>query len=183
MLRNKTALISLVIVLVVIKFGLLPLQQAQQDLHQQLTGLDKRLQRSQNLLQQTDTLQQWQSSQQQQLQQLLQPFPQVASAAQYRLLLQQQLQQLAAANNVSVTFFDWLTDTPLGVFSLQRGRISLRLEGDAANIMLLHLKLEQQFPHFVLRDIRASWRGALSPGSRIELTLLIEADYRVVEAV
>ena len=182
MQRNKIILLSLVVILMVIKFGLLPLQQARQDVHQQLIGLDKRLQRSQALLEQQDVLQQWQSNQQQQLQQLLQPFPQVTSAAQYRLELQQQLQQLAAANNVSVTFFDWLTDTPLGVFDLQRGRIALRLEGDAGSIMQLHLKLEQQFPHFLLRDIRASWRGELAPGIRIELSLLIEADYQIAEA-
>lgn len=183
MLRNKAALIGLVLILVVIKFILLPLQQAQQNLHQELAGLNKRLHRSQALVEQKDMLQQWQSTQQQELQTLLQPFPEVTAAAKYRLTLQQQLQQVAAENQVSVTFFDWLTDTPLEVFDLHRGRISLRVEGNASNIMQLHLKLEQQFPHFSMRDIRATWRGELGRASRIELNLLIEVDYRLAEAV
>ena len=183
MLRNKIALISLVVILVVIKFILLPLQQTQQDMHTQLEGLNKRLLRSQALLAEKDTLLQWQSTQQQQLQKLLLPYPEVTNAAQYRLTLQQQLQQLAADNRVSVTFFDWLTDTPLDVFNLHRGRISLRVEGDAGSIMQLHLKLEQQFPHFSLRDVRATWRGGLERGSRIELNLQLEVDYKLAGAV
>lgn len=181
--RNKVILLSLVGVLLVIKFVLLPLQQTQQDMYTQLEGLNKRLERSQALLAEKETLKQWQSTQQQQLQKLLQPYPEVANASQYRLTLQQQLQQLAAENQVSVTFFDWLTDTSLEVFNLQRGRISLRLEGDASRIMQLHLQLEQQFPHFLLRDIRATWRGGLERGSRIELNLLLETDYKLAEAV
>lgn len=183
MLQNKIALISLVVVLVVIKFVLLPLQQAQQAQQQQLAGLNKRLERSQALLEQKDLLQQWQATQQQQVQTLLRPFPVVAGSGPYRLALQQQLQQLAAEHNVSVTFFDWLTDTPLEVFNMQRGRLSLRLEGGASRIMQLHLALEQQFPHFLLRDVRATWRGDLNRGSRIELNLLLDVDYRLQEAL
>lgn len=183
MLQNKPLLIALVALLAVVKFVLLPLQQQQQALYQQLESSTKRVQRSEALLAEKETLLQWQSRQQQELQQLLQPFPLVDSAAQYRLQLQQQLQQLAAANQVSVTFFDWLTDTPLQVFNLQRSRISWRVEGDASKVMQLHLQLEQQFPQFMLRDVKATWRGDLSHSSRIELNLLIEIDYKLQEAV
>lgn len=181
MLQNKPFWLGLVLLLAGIKFVLLPLIQLQQDNYNELEGLSKRVQRSEALLADKDQLQQWQVTQQQQQQQLMLPFPVVDGATQYRLVLQQQLQQLAAENGVSVTFFDWLTDTPLQVFNLQRGRLSWRVEGDASQIMQLHVQLEQQFPHFILRDVKASWRGDLNPGSRIELNLLIEVDYKLQE--
>ena len=169
MQRNKLILIAVMTTLLLIKFVLLPLQQKQQDLHQELTVVSKQLQRSKALVEQ-------------ELQKLLQSFPEVVSTSQYRLALQQQFQKLALDNAVSVTFFDWLTDTPLDAFNIHRGRVSLRVDGNASKVMQLHLMLEQ-FPHFSLRDIRASWRGDLSRDRRIELNLLIEVDYRLPEAV
>ena len=179
MLRNKPLLLAILAILVLARFVLVPLQQQQQAQYQQLDALTKRLQRSEALLEQKQTLESLQAEQQQQLSQLLQPFPLVANSSQYRLQLQQQLQKLAAAQGVSVTFFDWLSDTPLQVFNLQRGRVSLRIKGTAANVMQLHTQIEQQFPHFMLRDLRSSWRGDLNQFSEIELTLLFEADYRL----
>lgn len=182
MLQNKPLLLGIVALLLFVRFVAVPLQQHQQALHQQLDALTKRLQRSEALLQQQQQLELHQAEQQQQLSQILKPFPVVSSSSQYRLQLQQQLQQLAAAQGASVTFFDWLSDTPLQVFNMQRGRISLRIKGTAANVMLLQAQIEQQFPHFMLRDLRSSWRGDLNQRSEIELTLLFEADYRLQEA-
>lgn len=179
MLQNKPLLLGLIAVLAFIRFAVLPWHDYQQSQYQQLAAVSKRLQRSEALLQQQQQLLQWQQQQQQQLDALLAPYPLVSSAADYRLQLQQQLQQLSAGNNVSVTYFDWLSDTPLEVFDLIRGRMSLRLQGPAGNIMQVHSQLEQQFSHFILRDIKGSWRGELSPQSDIELSLLIEADYRL----
>ena len=182
MLQNKPLLLAIVAVLALLRFVVVPLQQQQQDLYQQLEVLSKRLQRSESLLQQQEQLQSSYTAAQQQLEKLLQPFPVVASGSQYRLTLQQQLQQLASANNASVTFFDWVSDTPLPVFNLQRGRVTLRIRGTAANVMQLHAQIEQQFPHFISRDTRSSWRGSLTPQTDVELTLLFEVDYRVQEA-
>jgi hypothetical protein len=183
MLQNKTLLLALLAVLVFIRFGIVPWHAYQQQQYQQLDAVTKRLQRSQALLQQQQQLQQWQAQQQQEVSALLAPYPMVSSASDYRLQLQQQLQQLAAANSVSVTFFDWLSDTPLQVFNLVRGRISLRLQGPAGNIMLVHSLIEQQFSHFNLRDIKANWRADLNAQSDVELSLLIEADYCLQEAL
>jgi hypothetical protein len=180
-LQNKPLLIGLIAFLVVIKFVLLPLQQKQQDVYQQLDSLTKRVQRSEALIAQQQELLQWKDRQQQQLQTLLAPFPVVNNATQYRLQLQQQMQLLAAEHKVSVTFFDWLSDSPLEVFNLYRGRVSLRIEGSAANVMRWHGQLEQQFPQFILRDIRGNWRDVLTADSRIELNLLIEVDYQLQE--
>ncbi|MEH8015825.1 hypothetical protein MN202_01150 [Rheinheimera muenzenbergensis] len=182
MLQNKSLLIGTIVVLALLRFVLLPLQQHQQELYQQLEGLNKRFQRSEALLQQQQQLQLLQAEQQQQLTQLLLPFPKVSSSSQYRLQLQQQLQQLAAAQGAAVTFFDWLSETPLQVFNLHRGRISLRIKGPAAKVMLVHALIEQQYPHFIQRDIRGSWRGSLTAQSEVELTLLFEADYQLAEA-
>lgn len=178
MLQNKK-LIAVVVLLVIIKFVLLPLQQKQQELHQQLDSLVKRVQRSEALVQEKDTLQKWAITQEQELTQLLQPFPVVDNAAQYRLTLQQQLQQLAVEHQVAVTFFDWLSDTTLNIFEMQRSRISLRVEGEAAAIMLWHAKLEQRFPQLVVRDVRATWPQQLTQNSRVEVNLLIEVDYQL----
>ncbi|WP_134053933.1 hypothetical protein [Rheinheimera aquimaris] len=181
MLRNKPLLLTILAILVLARFVLVPLQQQQQAQYQQLDALTKRLQRSEALLQQKQKLELLQTEQQQYLDQLLQPFPVAANSSQYRLQLQQQLQKLATAQGASVTFFDWLSDTPLQVFNLQRSRVSLRVKGTAANVMLLHTQIEQQFPHFMFRDIKASWRGVLNQQSEIELTLLFEADYLLQE--
>lgn len=183
MLQNKPLMLGIVALLVFLRFVLVPWQAYQEELHQQLDALSKRLQRSEALLSQQQQLNESQAQLQQQLTTLLQPFPAVEAAAQYRLQLQQQLQQLAAEHQVSVTFFDWLSDTPLNVFNLQRARINLRLQGNAASVMAVHLLLEQRYTHFIIRDLRGSWRGAISPDSQVEFTLLIEADYRQQDAV
>lgn len=182
MLQNKPLLLSIIGLLALIRFVLLPLHQHQQVLYQQLESLNKRLQRSEALVQQQQQLQLLQSEQKQQLTVLLQPFPKVSSSSQYRLQLQQQLQQLAAGHGAAVTFFDWLSDAPLQVFNIQRARISLRITGPAANVMQAHAMIEQQYPHFIQRDLRGSWRGSLTPQSEVELTLLFEADYQLAEA-
>lgn len=182
MLQNKQLLLAIVAILALLRFVVVPLQQHQQDLYQQLDALTKRLQRSEALVQQQEQFQSSYTAAQQQLEELLLPFPVVAGSSQYRLALQQQLQQLASANNAAVTFFDWVSDTPLPVFDLQRGRVTLRIKGTAANVMQLHSQIEQKFPHFISRDIRSSWRGSLTPQTDVELTLLFELDYRIQEA-
>lgn len=180
--RNKLILIGILGSLLLIKFVFLPLSEMQQDLHQQLTVLNKQLQRSKALLEEQSVLQEWQESQSSRLESLLQPLPEVSSASQYRLSLQQEIQQLAAEKQVSVTFFDWLTDLPLDAFNVHRGKVSLRVEGRASQVMQLHVELEKRFLHFSIRDIRASWRGALDQERRIELNFLIDVDYKLPEA-
>ena len=93
MLRNKPLLLTILAILVLARFVLVPLQQQQQAQYQQLDALTKRLQRSEALLQQKQKLALLQTEQQQYLNQLLQPFPVVANSSQYRLQLQQQLQK------------------------------------------------------------------------------------------
>lgn len=182
MLQNKW-LLAVVGLLAAVKFLFLPLQQLQQEQYQLLDSLTKRVQRSEALLSEQQALQQWASAQEHQLQQLLQPFNQVDNAAQYRLMLQQQLQQLASSYDVTITLFNWVSDTPLSVFNLHRGRVTLQLEGEAANIMQMHLQLEQRYPQFISKDLKANWRGELSNKSRIELQLLLEVDYLLAGAV
>lgn len=182
MLQNKW-LLAVVALLAIVKFLLLPLRQMQQEQYQLLDSLTKRVQRSHALLSEQEPMKQWASEQQLQLQLLLQPFVSVDNAAQYRLTLQQQLQQLATSHGVTIMLFNWVSDTPLAVFDLHRGRVNLQLEGEAAHIMQMHLQLERQYPQFISRDLKANWRGDLSNKSRVELQLLLEVDYQLAGAL
>ena len=56
MLRNKPLLLTILAILVLARFVLVPLQQQQQAQYQQLDALTKRLQRSEALLQQKQKL-------------------------------------------------------------------------------------------------------------------------------
>lgn len=181
-MQNKVVLLGIVAVLAFVRFAVVPWHEYQQSKYQQLDAVTKRLQRSEALVEQQQRLIEMQQQQQQQLATMLTPFPKVTNPSAYRLQLQQQIQQLAEENGVAVTFFDWLSDTPMQVFSLSRGRISLRLKGLAGNIMSTHSLIEQRFPNFIVRDVKANWRNDLTPQSEIELSLLVEVDYQEQEA-
>ncbi len=180
MLNNKPLLIGIILLLAALRFLIVPWMDYQDEQKQQLETLTKRLVRSEALLEFKDQLYQQKDQQDIVVGQFTDQLEQSTSVQQYQLELQQRLQQLIETRNAKMELFDWLSDSDLKAFSMHRARINLRFTGQLSDVIALHLMIEQQYPHAQILDLNTSWTGDLTKGRNLNVTMLIEADYRVI---
>lgn len=180
-MQNKK-LIVLLAVLLLLRFVFVPWFEWQDEQFGRLQTLDKRLERSEALL----SLKEQVSTQAAQVntasEQLLAGLVISATPAEYKIAFQQALQQQLDSVQVRLQLFEWNSDRALEAFNVQRGRINLRLQGAYPNLLRAHAQLELQFPGVQIRELRATWPGALSAAAEVELQLVIDLDYRIIKS-
>ncbi|MBU1311529.1 MAG: hypothetical protein KKE30_18560 [Gammaproteobacteria bacterium] len=178
MARNKL-LIFVLGLLLVLRFVLVPWLDWQDEQATKLRTLTKQLVRSEALLEAREDVLKQSGNASQRAEVLKSGLIKTTDAAQYRIEFQQELQKKLDSMNVQLASFEWMSDQDLRVFSIQRGRINLRLQGKLADIVLAHGMLELDYPGLQIRDLRAIWQGPLNVYSVVELQMLSELDYLV----
>ena len=179
MLQNKPLLFSIIAILAGLRFLVWPYLDYADAQHQRLLTLTEREVKSSALLEQKATLENVLHQQHIKTERLLKDIPVTHDTQAYRLGLQTGLQQLAAQQGSQLVFFDWLGETDLAAFDVHRARINIRLKGRISNIVLTHAAIEQQFLHLSVISLTGNWRGELGRASEVELTMVLEADYRL----
>lgn len=176
---KKNLLLAVLAILLAVKFVIQPWLEYLEEQKQELQTLTKKLNRSESLLLVQAEVEANEQRLQQVSDQLLQGVASASDAAAYRIQFQQQLQTMMESHNVQLVLFEWLSDAELHSFSVSRGRLSLRLKGNLADVAKAHLAIEVQLPYVHIRDLKANWQGPLQPGQVIELAALAEVDYKV----
>ena len=131
---KKNLLVAVLAVLLAIKFVIQPWLTYLDEQKQELQTLTKKLNRSESLLLVETQVQANELKLQQASELLLQSVAKTTDATAYRIQFQQQLQSLMESYNVQLAFFEWLSDSNLNAFSVQRGRLSIRLKGNVADV-------------------------------------------------
>lgn len=181
MLQNKKLLLSIIAALAFLRFVWVPWLAHLEEKQGELQTLTRRVERSITLVQQRELLTENHSHAQNDVSEVLKAFPLVADKGQYALNVQRELQALAEQNQVTISLFDWVSDTPLSVFDLQRGRLTVRLEGEVAHLIQMQSAIERNFSNFIVREFRGSWRTNLTAGAMAEWSMQLDADYRLGE--
>ncbi len=178
-MQNKS-LIWLLVLLLVARFVLVPWLEWQDEQLIELQTLNKRLDRSEALLNAKELVSSQAAQAETAVDTLLKGIAVTPAVAEYKISFQQLLQQQLESLQVQLLLFEWNSDRSLEVFDLQRGRINLRIKGAYPNLLRAHAQLEQNFSGLQIRELRASWSEALRASSEVELQLVIDLDYRVV---
>lgn len=178
--RNKL-LLSILALLLFLRFVMVPWIEWQDEQSVQLQTLTKRLVRSESLLAvRGDVVNQFETAKQKAIE-LKQGLGETTDPTQYRVDFQEKLQAKLDATQVQLSSFEWLSDQDVGAFAIKRGRVNLRLKGALADIVQAHATLELDYPGLQIKDLRASWQGPLNEYSSVEMQLLIELDYLVTK--
>lgn len=178
-MQNKL-LISILAVLLVLRFVAVPLLDWQQERIDELTALQKRLDRSEALLNASEQVTQHAEQLKLQVTKAVNGLAVGVKQDEYQLAFQQDVRQRLAELGVSLELFEWNNNYPLEMLSIERARVNLRLKGSYPAIMRAHGLLETHFAGLTIREFRASWPGSLSASTDIELQLVIDLDYQQV---
>lgn len=175
--NKRQILIGLVIVLALLQFVVKPAWHKQQQLHANLLGQHQQWQRFNRVLRNEASLYAADTELNQQLSELTGYYPVIsANAGEFRLTLQQQLQQQLAQYQVDVTLFDWLSQQGASQDQVQIHPARLVLQGGALALMRGYTEVLAAAPginvlQFDWQVLPSSGRGAAAP--RATLTLLV----------
>lgn len=178
---KQKLLLGVLGLLLLAKFVFVPWAETQDEQVQALEVLFKKLQRSELLLTSEQQLNQMHAEFQQQQQALVQLLPQAESTEQYKLALQQQIQDEIGRQGLSLELFDWLSQVPVDAYTVQKATVTLRVSGAVKSVITLHQWLQQQ-PFIQLSQIDISWNGALQVGTQPQFVVVLTVFYRLPHA-
>lgn len=178
---KQKLLLSVLGVLLLAKFVLVPWVETQDEQVQALQVLVKKLQRSEMLLTSEQQLNELYAEFLQKQQSLLEPIPQVESTEQYKLLLQQQVQDEIGRQGLSLVLFDWLGQLPVEAYNVQKATVTIRVNGAAQQMVALHQWFQQQ-PFIQISETDINWNGPLQVGTEQQFVLVVTIFYRLPHA-
>lgn len=174
---NKNNLLAVLAVLLLIRFGLLPLYDWQQQERTSLESLMQRQAKVNQLMTQFDNADEQQQLLQAYQQELARYIPQV-SPPEYRVQLQQEMQQILSDAGAQLELFDWLTETAVADSTVQRVHVQLRFKGKPAAVAAVQTRLEMM-PHVRLDNLKASWSESLNIASEVDINADLSVFYMV----
>jgi hypothetical protein len=174
-------LLGLALVLVALRFAIVPWAQAQVEKRQQLEVLTQRLDRSAGVLEDKAAILAAQGRVSKVSQQTRGIFPEVADKERFRLDAQRLLSGIASRGDVKVTLFDWIVDGELAKAGLAYGRVNASLQGPLDSLVAVHGQVEGEMPFAAVREVKLETAGKGASGLAEEsatLLLVIDLFYR-----
>ena len=173
-------LIGLLMVLLAIKFAVLPWIQSQEDARAQLDVLTKRLDRSTGVVLNRAAITESLSALEKANAADRTMFPESANVESFRLEAQQRVTALVQSQALQVEAFDWVLDElPTGSeLGFVRGRIIVR--GDMRAVASLLGTLEGELPNMVVREVSYNMENPASgpTGNRAVMTHVADFYFR-----
>jgi hypothetical protein len=161
---SRQTLLWLLLPLAFIRFGLFPIWDWQAEQKQKLQQAAQHQAKVEQMLAQFTELEQQQLLSEQYTKEAVRLFPRIKEVD-YRLKLQQQVQQLLNEQQVQMQVFDWV-NVQQADSSLFKANINLRLTGTASRLAMVHALLEQM-PNVKIDNFNLTWFGMLNPDAEL----------------
>jgi len=156
--KHQLALAALVL-LVSLKFIVVPLIDWQNTQLAQLTNLEKRAAKSQNVIANQGQISQSQQSINAQLEAINELFVNTQREGEFKLAMQQQLEQTVASNQLQINTSSWLPSIAVANNQLIRHQLRLNLKGKMRDFITLITHLESQTPKAELKSLNINIKG------------------------
>lgn len=174
MSKTNNKLLWILAVLLLVRFGFEPLWAWQTEQSEQLRLNQQRAERVSLLLSRYASAEE----QQQQLDTLKkasQQFPH-SSHTQYRLELQQQLQQLFTEKGVQMELFDWVAEEQVAQTKLYKAVVQMRWIGNTSQVVAAHSSIDTT-PNMRVTNMTPTWFEALRPDTELKTSVELEVYY------
>jgi hypothetical protein len=178
-------LLGLALVLVALRFAIVPWAQAQVERRQQLEVLTQRLDRSAGVVEDKAEILAAQGRLGNVSKATRAIFPEVEDKERFRLDAQRMLSGIAGRGDVKVTLFDWIVDGESAKAGLAYGRVNASLQGPLDSLVAVHGQVEGEMPFAAVREVKLETAGNGASGLADEsatLLLVIDLFYRPVVA-
>ena len=156
--KHQLALAALVL-LVSLKFIVVPLIDWQNTQLAQLTNLEKRAAKSQNVIANQGQINQAQQTINAQLKAVNSLFVDYQREGEFKLAMQQQLEQTVASNQLQINTSSWLPSIAVANNQLIRHQLRLNLKGKMRDFITLITHLESQTPKAELKSLNINIKG------------------------
>lgn len=166
MSKSQRQLLIVAAILAGIQFVILPLMDYQNQQHDELTLLEQRLSRSEQLLQNQEELKELSAAVQANEEKILAAIPMATDKTMMRIELQGEVQSIARKYSVNVDEFNWLTDSQRVSATVDLQRAKIRLEGPVSQLAQTHLEMTQELPS--IRFVDASLTSANNRRSKLK---------------
>jgi hypothetical protein len=174
-------LLGLALVLVALRFVVVPWAAAQVEGRQQLEVLTQRLDRSAGVVEDKAEILAAQGQLSKVSQATRGTFPEVDDKERFRLDAQRMLSGIAGRGDVKVTLFDWILDGESGQAGLAYGRVNASLQGPLDSLVAVHGQVEGEMPFAAVREVKLETPGNGASGlaeQSATLLLVIDLYYR-----
>lgn len=179
-MQHKALLLSLLVVLVLIRFVVQPLWEWQQQSLEQISLFAKREHRSQQVLAQQSTISNAVQGWQQLSQQVSQLYPKYNDNSQAQLSAQQAIQQQVTTQKARFELFDWLMQPNIEASGVQRAIVKLRVVGSPEAIAALHADLASK-SHLRVLNSNFTWQNQLTVFSTVTANFDLLYHYQLTE--
>lgn len=174
-------LLGVALVLVALRFAVVPWMQAQEERRQQLEVLTQRLDRSAAVVEDKAEILAAQGRLESISKAARAIFPEVEDKERFRLDAQRMLSGIAGRGDVKVTLFDWIVDGESASAGLAYGRVNASLQGPLDSLVAVHGQVEGEMPFAAVREVKLETPGNGASGLAEEsatLLLVIDLFYR-----
>ena len=167
-------------VLVAIRFVLVPWLEWQNDRHDALVVLTKRLDRSVGVIENRAAIERSSKELSDARTKYRAFFREADSLEAFKLSAQQEISSVVSQMGLRVTLFDWVVDKFDDPPPVMRARARIQFAGPIPSLASVHGRLETQFPALVVREVRVDPQYPTSvpadtPGS---MTLVMDLYFR-----
>lgn len=157
---NTKVYMVVVLVLVAIKFAVMPVIDWQNDIIEEITQHQKRVDKSERLIASGPELLQKLSSFSQEYKTQTEAYPSFADATLFRLETQMSFEILLKADNLRKLRFFWRSDVDEVAFdNLYTASFNVDVSGSIKDIALFHSRLIHEYPQFKVRNMSHSLRA------------------------
>lgn len=186
-MTNQSRLLVLLVVLVMLRFVVVPFLDYQAETKEQLELLTQQLDKAEQLMRSKEQLQQAKKASEQQLKQLSELFYKEENSAQFRLNQQQFVQQQLHAFQTEVSFFDWLGQKQLADGQIEVHQARIILQGSFSDLMRAYTEVIAAMPTVrvsefeLVKDQGRRTKKQNAQGPKGSLTLMLEYSRLVKE--
>ncbi|TMP66225.1 hypothetical protein CWB76_18550 [Pseudoalteromonas sp. S1609] len=156
--KHQLALGALVI-LIALKFLIVPLFDWQNSQLAQLANLQKRAVKSQNVIINQSQINQAQQTINAQLKAVNSLFVDYQRESEFKLAMQQQIEQIIANNQLQINTSSWLPSITVANNQLIRHQLRLNLKGKMRDFINLIILLESKTPKVELKSLNINLKG------------------------
>ncbi|URQ89965.1 GspMb/PilO family protein [Pseudoalteromonas sp. SCSIO 43101] len=156
--KQQIALVLLA-VLLVLKFAVVPLLDWQDEQIGVINNLQKRATKSQTVIDNQATIDSQQQQISKQLESINRLFVEPQKDTEFKLAMQQKVEQLMAKHNLQINNSNWLVSLKVANDSLMRHQLRLNISGKLINFQTVLVQLETNTPLMQVSDFNMRMKG------------------------
>jgi hypothetical protein len=178
--RRRALLLGFAAVLALLRFAVVPWNEAQGESRDRLQVLTQRLDRSVGVVRNRDAILAAREELGVAAEAARGRFPTAASPEAFRLDGQRRVGAVVSAAGLQLALFDWVLDGSVPDAGLGYGRIRFQVDGPLKDIARLHAELEGELPFLVVREMQLNFRGeaAALDDTPVSMTLVADLFFR-----